>query len=224
MSIINYKSNENNLSEIIKYFFENSNFPNYKFTYDRIDIEIKNNNSEISLLIDYYENGNIEILMNNLPQNISELIINISKDTNTKNLENIFRNLPYCLKKIKFIYKESKLSEIKNLEQSGKFNLLFGIKIPFGCDLQINYENNDYNLFYNNLDNTIELQNENIQQRENLKKIQIIKYVPIIIKYVSNPYVPLKFWFNTASNALPQVALIYHQIDIKFDIEQINFD
>ena len=135
-------------------------------------------------------------------------------------LENNFGNLPYSLKKIKFVYKETKLSEIKNLEQNGKFNVLFGIKIPFGCDVQINCENNDYNLIYNDLDNTIELESKNIQI------IQAIKYVPIIIKYVSNPYVPLKFWYNTSpGNKLPLIALKYlnPQIEINFGIEQIKF-
>lgn len=177
MNAPNWK--EYNSWEEIKFFCENCDFTVCGFVYAGIKMVITKNYGKITLNIGDYANSNISSIINNLPENIDNLVVNITTTTETKFLEKIFINLPFTLKKIKFIYKGSKVSEIKTMESNGKFNVLFGIKFPFNCDFIINYDNVDYQTKYINPENELELK----------KKKQIFK-----IKYAKpqpknyNPY------------------------------------
>ena len=99
------------------------------------------------------------------------------------------------------------------MESNGKFNFLFGIKIPFNCRVKINYENVDYNVKYNDCVDEIEL---GIKEK--------IKYIPLVIKYIStSTYVPLQFWFNqNLANRIPLVALQYAEAKIDIDFQYLN--
>lgn len=209
MSLIKYEYKCNSWKEM-KFICENSDFPICEFVCYGINIRINHFNNKIIQEIDYNTNENIESIISDLPENINCLIINIAKTTETTKLEKIFTNLPLSLNKIKFVYKQSKLSEIKTMESNGKFNFLFGIKIPFNCRVKINYENVYYNVKYNDCVDEIEL-----DIKENIK----IKYIPLIIKYVfTSAYVPLQFWFTqNPGNIIPLVALQYAEAKIDID-------
>lgn len=199
----------------MKYICENLELQYCEFICNEIDITIIHCNKKKILSIDYDTKENIESIISDLPNNINNLIINIAHTTETTKLEKIFTNLPFSLNKIKFVYKQSKLSEIKIMETRGKFNILFGIKIPFSCRVEINYDNVNYNVKYNSYHDEIELEME-----QQLK----IKYIPLIIKYVNTiAYVPLQFWFNRSSgNAIPLVALQYTEAKIDIDFKYLN--
>ena len=152
----------------IKSYCENENFTVHGFTYNNTKMVISKNKNNFVLTIGNYDDYSIKTIINDLPLNIDNLIININKTTETKYLENIFTNLPFNLKKLSFDYKNSYLEEIDKDEASGKFNLLFGIKIPFGCKFMIRYENIDYNIEYIN-DKELEITGDAVIKR--LKKV-----------------------------------------------------
>jgi hypothetical protein len=123
-------------------------FSFYDCAHDKIITKVYKHFNELTLQI-YIRSGlDISSIMNNLPTNIDNLYINISQYTEIKYLENKFTNLPFSLKKIKFVYEYHKFPEIKTVESEGRFNLLFGIKIPFNCEIVVNYKNMDYIVKY----------------------------------------------------------------------------
>jgi len=148
---------ECNSWEEIKFLCENSVFTVCGFVYDAIKMVISKHYHKITLNIGDYTNSSVSQIINNLPENIDALVINITPTSETKYLENTFTNLPFSLKKIKFVYKQSKLSEIKNTEDCGKFNTLFGVKIPFNCGFVVSYANVDYDVKYIDYENELEL-------------------------------------------------------------------
>jgi hypothetical protein len=152
--------------------------------------------------------SSISSIINNLPTNTDNLLIGIGDVTKTHFLENILTNLPSGLKQIKFIYKQKTFSNIKTIESSPKFNVLFGVKIPLNCSIVVNYENVDYDVKYNEFGKELEL----VSRINQTFKIQ----------YVSSPmYVPVDFWMNTnPSMALPLVALQYSDIKLEIKFEQ----
>lgn len=214
MSIVKYKYNKYNSWNEIKHYCENYDFSICHFVYDGTNITINKSDDEITLRIDYYTEQSIVSIVNNLPENITILTISISDTTKTKLLEKILTNLPFGLKLVKFDYMENKLFKVKNIESDGKFNVLFGIKIPFNCRVVVNYENTiydvKYNDFYNGKDNQHELKLE-LRSKEQT----------FIIKYVDNSYIPMNFLYNfNPGLALPLIALQYS--DVKINIEFNN--
>lgn len=101
----------------------------------------------ITLSIYQFIDCSKQLIMNNLPSNISNLVIDIDKKTHTPDLEGLFTNLPFNLKKIKFKYKFS-LFDIDKDATHGIFNLVFGIKVPFGCKIIIVYGGKNYTVKY----------------------------------------------------------------------------
>lgn len=190
----------------IKFVCENCDFTNLHFIYNENNIILSKFNNEITLNIDKYTQNSIKSIINDLPNNIDNLLITISKIIQTIFLEKIFTNLPFNLKIIKFIYDQYKLAEVETMKSNGKFNVLFGIKIPFNCKVIINYDNLDYDIKYNDFDNELEFGTE-----EQKYKIQ----------YITNiTYIPLEFWFTSKPYyELPLIAL--HYTDVKL---QINYD
>lgn len=178
----------------IKIFCENCKFTNQYFVYNENKIVLSKNNNLVTLHIDKYTQESIESIINDLPTNIDNLLINITDTTQTFFLEKIFINLPITLKIIKFYYKQGKLSEMKTMESNGIFNVLFGIKIPFNCKILIEYDEIEYHVKYNIHDTELELVSNN-----ELYKIQYIKCIA---------FVPFNFWFiSNPGIALPLVAL-----------------
>ena len=171
MNAPNWK--ECNSWEEIKFFCENCDFTVCGFVYDGIKMVITKNYGKITLNIGDYTNSSLSSIINNLPENIDDLVVSIATSAETKFLEKIFINLPFTLKKIKFIYKGSKISEIKSMESDGKFNVLFGIKFPFSCDFIVNYDNVDYEAKYIDPENELEL-----KKKKQIFKIKYTKPKP----------------------------------------------
>lgn len=171
MNAPNWK--EYNSWEEIKFMCENCDFTICGCVYDDIKMVITKNYGKITLNIGDYTKSNINSIMYNLPENIDNLVVTIAIVAETTFLEKIFINLPFTLKKIKFIYKGSKISEIKTMESNGKFNLLFGIKFPFNCDFIVNYDNIDYQAKY--IDPEKELV---LNKKRNIFKIKYTKPKP----------------------------------------------
>ena len=198
MSLITHIYYKCNSWEEIKFLCVNSNLPFLQFTSEEISVCITKLN-KITLSIIYFTQGNIKLIMNDLPEDIDNLTINIQRATTITDLENIFTNLPFNLKKIKFIYKECKVCEIKNMNSDGKFNLLFRLKIPFNCQVGIIFENENYNVKYNDNIDEIELEiKKKLKNNISLK----IKYVPM------KTFAPLKFLCSTNPGlTIPLIAL-----------------
>ena len=168
MNAPNWK--EYNSWEEIKFLCENSNFTVRGVVYNEIKMVINKRHGRITLNIGDCRNNDISLVMNNLPENIDNLVIGITAITENKYLEKIFTNLPFTLKKIIFVYKQSKLSEMKTMQANGKFNVLFGIKIPFNCNFVVNYDGLDYNVSYNQSEDVVE-----IKSSSNIFKIKYRK-------------------------------------------------
>jgi hypothetical protein len=181
MDLIKYTKNDS-WGEI-KFVCENCDFTNLHFVYNENNIILSKFNNEITLNIDKYTQNSIKSIINDLPNNIDNLLITISKTIQTIFLEKIFTNLPFNLKIIKFIYDQYKLAEVKTMESNGKFNVLFGIKISFNCKVMINYDNLDYDIKYNDFANELEFGTDEQQYK---------------IQYITNiPYIPLEFYFTS---------------------------
>jgi hypothetical protein len=204
--------------EEIKSLCEENKFKNCKLHDQTLLHFYKDTNNFIHFI--KYDQNNIRML-NELPNNLDELNMDIFEGTDTKILANKFTNLPACLKQIKFFYKkhihpesmEEKLSDIKTFEKNGMFNLLFGIKLPFDCKVTVVYADTSYNVKYS--DKLDELELEVI---DNTKKIN---YTNIKIKYIS--FVPLQFWFNqNAGLALPLIVLQYTDVKINVDFTNLG--
>jgi len=215
MSLVKYKYNISNSWNEIKNYCENTDLTISHFIYNGSNITIGKFEDETTLTIDHYTEQSIHSIINDLPQNITALAINISDTTKTKFLEKIMTNLPFGLKLVRFNYIENKLSKEINIKSDVKFNVLFGIKIPLNCGIVVNYKNVDYDVIYNDFNSG------NDDKLELWSNEQTFK-----IKYIEVSYVPLKFWFNSNPGlALPQVALQYSdaKINIEFDnLEQIQ--
>ena len=198
MSLITHRYYKCNSWEEIKFLCVNSNLQLLQCTSEEISVCITKFN-KITLSIIYFTQGNIKLIMNDLPENIDNLTINIQRATIITDLENLFTNLPFNLKKIKFVYKECTVREIKDMESNGKFNLLFRSKIPFNCRVELIFENGNYNVKYN----------DNIDEIELEIKKELINNIPLKIKYISMiTFVPLKFLCKTnAGLAIPLFAL-----------------
>lgn len=140
--------------EII-FICENNKVTRKKFLYFGMKITLTNINDVKTLIINEIQEDRVDFF-NNLPQNIDGIVIYIHETFNTRYLMNMFTNLPSNLKLIKFVYSNSKISELKNMELRGKFNILFNIKLPFNCNFIVNYENEDYKANY--LENNVSLE------------------------------------------------------------------
>ena len=176
----------------IKFLCENSDLTICGFVYNRIKMIISKHNEKITLNIDYTDNT-AELIINNLPENVDNLIMTIRGTVETHKLEKIFKNLPFNLKELKFIYKESKISEISVAQSNCKFNMLFNIKIPFNCDFIVNYDDADYEVKYIDYENELEL--------KSLEKTFIIKYQNIGSYLTGNPQITFyKFKYQRHTN------------------------
>lgn len=123
----------------------------------------------------------VESIINNIPENVDNLIMTIRGTVETRKLEKIFKNLPFNLKQLKFIYKESKLSEISVAQSNCKFNMLFNIKIPFNCEFIVNYDDKDFEVKYIDYENELELRS--------LEKTFVIKYQNEGLYLTGNPQI-----------------------------------
>jgi hypothetical protein len=169
-----------------------SNFFNkidYKIDYSRlkklrcafscrdITLLISKNNNKIKLEI-YKINNYVLNILSNLPNFINELHIEcpIISDNNFY-LNNSLTNLPILLEKIIIkIPSQDYLNELEDYENDGYLNVLFGIKIPYKCIVEVSILNKIYQVIYENNDNdllTLIPINSN-------KKILIKKVIPYL--------------------------------------------
>jgi hypothetical protein len=184
----------------VQKLFENLNFSKVKklncsFIVGGNFIRIQLINEEVYLYLSELNSPTIKDFLNNLPSTINYIYIEHPMSTEDI-LSEAFTNLPVNLKKIEIEIKNiipyifSNNETVKKMEEEGKFNFLFGAKLPFGCEmiLHINHLNGliqTLNVEYeNNKENELTL-NEIDFSEEKAKKI-IIKQ--IIIKYVANLY------------------------------------
>jgi hypothetical protein len=96
---------------------------------------------------------------------ILQIGINISK---TIHLNNKFNNLPINLKIINFGMKINSFDEFNSYQKIGKFNFLFNIKIPNGCDFIVSMNGIKYDAKYTGVDRTLELIKKIPQTGKNL--------------------------------------------------------
>ncbi len=128
---------------------DNQDFTEIQIKYGNTKIKLNKDKNNIALTVHIIDNIDTYNLMNNLPVNIDELIINLylinlDSITHYKNdyLEKLFTNLPCSLKKIRFMYPlnyEQYLSK-----KYPYFNILFNIKIPLNCVFCICFDNSCY--------------------------------------------------------------------------------
>jgi len=145
---------------IVRELSDDLNFTKIKtlscnFRIKETNIQIKTINELIELRLNVLKSPDIKDFFLNLPNCINSIYIecpttyNIFNDYNI--LNNSFTNLPVNLKKIEIEYRSSpglQLEEyIRQLENSGMFNYLFGTKLPFGCEM-ILYVKNLQNIIY----------------------------------------------------------------------------
>jgi hypothetical protein len=193
-----------------KFICENQHYSFDSLLCTGIIITTNNLKNQIAMTINYYIFSNIKVIMNNLPQNINRLTINIAYPMQAVGLQNAFKNLPPLINKIKFVFEKSKLSRPTDIESSSLFNFLFGMKIPFGCRVKIHHFSEVYDVIYTDFNDEIEL-------HSNYKVIHKIKYRSLKMDHVpfNKNYIPLNFYVTNSLNALPLVALQYTEAKIK---------
>jgi hypothetical protein len=143
--------------EELKYHCENNNFNVSRCISSGIRVLINKRKNKLFIVVLDHGNKNIGLLTNNLPAHTQSLTIDVGKESSTSSLENMFSNLPMTLKQIKFVYKNTRTTDIKNDEMTGRFNPLFCIKIPFNCDLMLNYGEENYHVKYVDTQKELEL-------------------------------------------------------------------
>jgi hypothetical protein len=182
---------------IIGELFDNLNITDIdildcEFTISGTNVQIKRVADDIEMWIKLgYTWGEIKPFMTNLPNCINSIYIDYSIN-GPDTLAECFTNLPFGLKKIEIKYANAAnglLHDddlIKSVEREGKFNCLFGAKLPFGCQMIINISSNGqekkYNVIYeNNEEDELTLICEN-SNGENItvKKIIITNYTTYI--------------------------------------------
>lgn len=132
-------SNFDNINDFFtKFDIIKLKFLHCNFTYNNIKISLSKNNNGIELGLHTINSSGFDIL-NNLPNFIN--ILNIEYPLVSNNifyLDNVLSNLPPLLEKISIkippIYQYKK---IKDYESNGYLNALFGIKIPYGCMVEV---------------------------------------------------------------------------------------
>jgi hypothetical protein len=132
-------------------------------------------------LINYKSIEDIKLLVNNLPFYINHLYFGFFH--HGLNFDGVFENLPVTLKKLVINY--NSYSNFKNLEECENrryFNILFGIKLPFGCEvfiqLNIGCKCEKFKVIYqnNNLDE-LTLHNIKTNNKKIIKKVKNLDYV-----------------------------------------------
>jgi hypothetical protein len=137
---------------------------NFRYIDTLIKIELVSFGDVIMRLSNY--NENIKEYLLNLPQQINILIFE-NRYINSF-LEGCFTNLPVSIKKILFLF-DSTIETIKN---TGKLNVLFGVKLPFDCIVEV-LVNKKYRLHQENInDDELTLFSETGEK--------------IIVKYIKN--------------------------------------
>ena len=140
----------------IKFFCENNKFTVGGFVYCGIKMTMSKNHEQITFVINNINHDIISII-NDLPTNITELLICVDSALANQYLEKNLTNLPFGLKKIIIFYKNSNLPNMRNDESQANFNILFGVKIPFDCNFIVRYGAVDYQVNYIDYDKEIEL-------------------------------------------------------------------
>lgn len=168
INIKNKIENCNILQEIFNVIdFNKINNLKCEFIYKKFtDLQITITNNFVLLTINSYKENNLKELLLNLPNEINKIFINHSMFTE---LTDCFVNLPINVTEI-IISFSSKSKELINNEY-GDLNFLFNTKLPFGCKIELLFQNIYYTVNYeNDEENTITLIN-------NLNEKIIIKYV-----------------------------------------------
>lgn len=135
-----------------------------------INITLLKKSGLVECIIKNFNDNNFQIL-NNLPNFINTLTLENSLIFND-NFYNSLKNLPITLNKININYSQE-LDKISYYKYLGYFNILFELKVPFGCEVEVVFKNlGVFKVLYenNNVDEIIILNNEN-------KKIHFIKKV-----------------------------------------------
>lgn len=197
----------------IKFSCENDNFIVSEFVYCKIKITIIKKHNQVSFVINNINNRVVQII-NDLPENISSLVIYLDIMTDFTYLETHLTNLPFGLNELKFIYYNSQYNSVpnninvqhhnilykknptmKDIEKEGKFNILFCVKIPFDCKFIVRYENIDYKVNSSNNDNELELRtDENIIKILYTKKEQIYLTADPTMTFFKIPYRQYTTW------------------------------
>jgi len=137
---------------------------NFRYIDTLIKIELVFSGDIVMRLSNY--NENIKDYLFNLPQQINILIFE-NRYVNSF-LEGCFTNLPVSIKKILFLF-DSTIETIKN---TGILNVLFGVKLPFDCIVEV-LVNKKYRLHQENInDDELTLFSETGEK--------------IIVKYIKN--------------------------------------
>ncbi len=149
---------------------------------------ISKNKNKIKLEISTVNNYVLDIL-SNLPNFINELYIQcpIILDNNFY-LNNSLTNLPILLEKI--IIKtpgQHYWNELKDYENDGYLNVLFGIKVPFTCVVEVFILNKIYQIIYENND----VDSLTLIQINSNKKILIKKVIPCVDAEIIPSYIYL---------------------------------
>lgn len=158
ISIINISNVSINDFSSISNFFNKIDYSRLKklccaFSYRDITLLISKNNNKIKFGI-YTINKYVLNILSNLPNCINELYIEcpIISDNNFY-LNNSLTNLPILLEKIVIkIPSQYYWNELKDYETHGYLNVLFGIKIPYKCVVEVSILNKIYQVIYENND------------------------------------------------------------------------
>lgn len=151
----------------------------FKLKYgSRIKIFMIDNDIYLNIFnIKQSDNINLLALFNNLPNCINHIFI---KPELYIDLNNYFINLPIFLKKINIDYSHLGTFFSVNQLNNGSLNYLFGIKLPFNCEINLHVQEFLFKVIYeNNQQNELTLYNINCDDE---------KTKNIIIKFIDNIY------------------------------------
>ena len=175
------KSNHNKISEFINKIDtdEIKNICCFFMCNNNLKISLLKNLGIIECILNDFNAINYQIL-NNLPYYLSTLTM-IKPPIFDYNFYNSLKNLPITLTTINIRYNEN-YKKIILYEAVGSFNILFELKIPFGCKVNLFFDEIvKYNVIYeNNNNDELTIENNKTKKKHIIRKINKLELKPSV--------------------------------------------
>jgi len=149
-----------------------------------INIILLKKSGLVECIIKNFNDNNLQIL-NNLPNFINTLSLENSLIFND-NFYNSLKNLPITLNKINIIYGVS-LNKVEYYESLGYFNILFELKVPFDCKVEVITDTKTYRVIYeNDFANKLKIVDNAIDEIYIIKKVKNKGKIEVDYIYLSS--------------------------------------